>query len=167
MPSSLVCDLGSSLLLGFPVRFWGEQGKPDLDTSLASIHGEIRYGKVVAPCQVVGPKQYCCLQVDSPQTPGHPFPLSCFTHCVNSHPSLLFPKILTKHFCTIKFNHNYKNVVLGFTINIIYNPAQQEGPAPHHPGPLSQSPETPGWEGDPQGLAGTDEAGFQAQSSQD
>lgn len=24
-----------------------------------------------------------------------------------------FPKILTKHFCTIKFNHNYKNVALG------------------------------------------------------
>lgn len=23
------------------------------------------------------------------------------------------PKILTKHFCTIKFNHNYKNVALG------------------------------------------------------
>lgn len=22
-----------------------------------------------------------------------------------------------------------------FTINIMYNPAQQEGPAPHHPGP--------------------------------
>lgn len=28
-------------------------------------------------------------------------------------PTYSSPKILTKHFCTIKFNHNYKNVALG------------------------------------------------------
>lgn len=50
----------------------------------------------------------------------------------------------------------------------MYNPAQQEGPAPSTARPGSANLQTPGWEGDPRGLAGTDdEAGFQARSPQD
>ncbi|KAF6271516.1 hypothetical protein mRhiFer1_009636 [Rhinolophus ferrumequinum] len=50
----------------------------------------------------------------------------------------------------------------------MYNPAQQKGPAPSTARPGCASLQTPGWEGDPRGLAGTDdEAGFQARSPQD
>lgn len=50
----------------------------------------------------------------------------------------------------------------------MYNPAQQKGLPPTVQAWLSWSSQTPGWKGDPQGLAETeDEAGFQARSPQD
>lgn len=50
-------------------------------------------------------------------------------------------------------------------INICTVQPNRKGPPPTIPAWQSRSFQTPGWEGDPQGLAGTeDEAGFQAQN---
>lgn len=177
-------DISVSLLVALPgdrtqqqLWFWGREGRPDLGPALAGLGGIS--GWLVQPIrwpEVMGAESVgLCLWPQSPST--HPkLQATCSpTIFACPHPTLSsipippysFPKILTKHFCTIKFNHNYKNVGVGFALLLTYVQSQpnRKGPAPHHPVQAQTRHPNTRW-GVTTGLkAGTDEAGVPSTES--
>lgn len=103
-------------------QLWLWEGKGGLTLArlwlaLAGISGwlvqPIRWPKVMrAESAGLGSGPKAPLPTPNCRPPVPPRSLLVPPSVLNPHPTL-FPKILTKHFCTIKFNHNYKNVASG------------------------------------------------------